>query len=99
MVTSSAAFHLVGVVQLVLTCSLTQINDKTYEIHEVSNSRDGYDVVLSTNQEAHYDGFLVIPGESTITHVLTQEVSIDKRKRLVFAIVPSYVKVSCRSNE
>lgn len=98
--TTSAIIHISGTVPLIVQCLITQLSPTTYTVKEISNSRDGYQVMLSTDTSGAYSGSSFAPGEDiVITDISQQDVSLQGIKTLIFTKPPSLVMITCKSKE
>jgi hypothetical protein len=92
---STADIGVYGVVPLQLQVTLLETTAQNYLVHEVSNSREGYQVRIETDSpEVNYNGrsIHVVDGEAVITQVAAQDRSIDIYKPLILNPGASYAR-------
>lgn len=81
-----------GTVPVILKVKVTQVTEKDYTVQEISNSPTGYKVYMKTS----YTGYVlynnhrkdIVDGETILTHVTSQDKSINESKILTFPTEP-----------
>lgn len=94
---SSATLTLVGQVKVVAQAQLKRLNKLNYKVHELSNNREGYSVMIETNaRSVRYDNKLIdiVDGQATLTQTHSQTQTIDTIKDLIFTTEPTYVQIT-----
>ncbi len=98
---TSAAVTVSGVVPVVLRVSATQRHNLSYIVHEESNNRDGYQVLIDTDSKtAKYNGKAVeiLNGQGVLTHIFSQDESVDAFKVLELSPQATYFSLTIHSN-